>query len=130
MGEPERVGFQVNGTTCTLAYHDAEVFAEQLLSYHRDVYMQDVNRLASPSGGSTDPGWVEGGESLSRKIEAVLTTTEPRLVVLDAKSAEGDAAFNALRLSPPVSWEVKSDRAHLYRTLEAARQRGARPGSS
>jgi hypothetical protein len=121
MGEPERVGFQVNGESCSLSYHDAEIFAEQLLSYYRDVYMRDVNQLASPSGGSTDPGWVEGGESLSRKIEAVLTTAVPGPVVINAKGKEGDAAFNALRLSGPPSWDATSDRSCLFHALEAAR---------
>jgi hypothetical protein len=119
---PTEVAFRVNGTTCTLTYHDAEVFAEQLLSFDREKYMGDVNLLASSRGGSTDPGWLEGCESLSRKIEAVLTTAEPGPVEIDATGKEGDAAFHLLRLSGPVSWDATSDRTRLFRALEEARR--------
>lgn len=119
MDDVTEVMFEIGDHKCALTYDDASIFSEQLLSYHRDVYMKDVNRLASHG---TDPGWVEGGESLSRRIEAVLTTAESRPIVLDAKGKEGDAAFHALRLSGPVSFDATSARACLYRALEEARR--------
>lgn len=120
--KPASVVLTVNGTTCTFAYRDAEIFAEQLLNLHREHYMGDVNLLAGPSGGSTDPGWLEGCESLAHRIEAVLTTAASGPIVIDARGKEGDAAFHALRLSAPVSFDANSDRARFFRALEAARQ--------
>lgn len=119
---PTEIALRVNGTTCTLTYHDAEVLAEQLLSFDREKYMGDVNLLASSRGGNTDPGWLEGCESLSRKIEAVLTTAEPGPVEIDANGMEGDAVFHTLRLSGPVSWDATSDRHRLFVALEEARK--------
>lgn len=120
--KPAEVLFTVDGETCTLLYRDAEIFAEQLLNLGREHYMQDVNLLASPSGGSTDPAWLEGCNTLARRIDAVLTTAKEGPIDLEANGLEGEAAFNALRLSASVSFDAMSDRARLYHALETARK--------
>ncbi len=121
MNEAPTVVFNVAGTSCTFAYDNARIFAEQLRGHYAEQYQQDVVRL----GG--DSGWLHGCESLANQIEAVLTTAEPGPVTIDPRSLEGDAAFHVLRLVTP-SFDATNPRHCLFRALDAARGKPPSPG--
>ena len=116
------VAFDVDGREVVLTEPEARILGERLFGFHHDQYMPDVSDLAKPSSGGVDPGWVAGGRSLFRRIEAVLSTAETGPVVIDANGEEGDAAFHALRLSTVVSSDATSGLNHLYHPLEDARR--------
>jgi hypothetical protein len=118
MNDATEVAFDVDGEERTLSEGEGRILGERLRGFAAGQYEGDVALLAAHG---TDLQWLDGARAMADAIEDVLTATRPAPIPLDPNGKAASAAYAALSLSGPVSWDATSGLARLHGALNKRR---------
>ena len=110
--------FRVDSELVPVSEPEARALGERLRLFAAGDFQGDVDYLAAMGA---EPEWLEDARALADAIEGVRAGTREGPIPLDPAGKAASAAFAALALSPPVSFDAMSGLARLYDAIRKAR---------